>query len=124
MKELHRDELLARRLIAQGLAPSAARPSLASALDVAEHLLALQGQTYDAGITALALRAGCTDQEVLGEVADYRVVRCWPQRGTLHFMPAADVRWMSRLLYPRVTSSQKSRRPSLGLSEDMVAAAS
>lgn len=124
MKELHRDELLARRLIAQGLAPSAARPSLASALDVAEHLLALQGQTYDAGITALALRAGCTDQEVLGEVAHYRVVRCWPQRGTLHFMPAADVRWMSRLLYPRVASSQKSRRPSLGLSEDMVAAAS
>ena len=82
MKELHRDELLARRLIAQGLAPSAARPSLASALDVAEHLLALQGQIYDAGIAALALRAGCTDQEVLGEVADYRVVRCWPQRTT------------------------------------------
>lgn len=124
MKELNRDELLARRLIAQGLAPSAARSQLSSAQDVAEHLLALQGQTYDAGITALALRAGCTDQEVLGEVGHYRVVRCWPQRGTLHFMPAADVRWMSRLLYPRVASSQKSRRPSLGLSEDMVAAAS
>ncbi|HCT9179562.1 TPA: AlkZ family DNA glycosylase [Corynebacterium aurimucosum] len=124
MKELNRDELLARRLIAQGLAPSAARPSLASALDVAEHLLALQGQTYDAGIRALALRAGCDEQKVLEDIARFRVVRCWPQRGTLHFMPAADVRWMSRLLYPRVASSQKSRRPSLGLSENMVAAAS
>lgn len=124
MKELPRDELLARRLIAQGLAPSAARPPLASGLDVAEHLLALQGQTYDAGIRALALRAGCDEQKVLEDIARFRVVRCWPQRGTLHFMPAADVRWMSRLLYPRVASSQKSRRPSLGLSEDMVAAAS
>lgn len=124
MKEINRDELLARRLIAQGLAPSVARSQLASALDVAEHLLALQGQTYDAGITALALRAGCDEQKVLEDIARFRVVRCWPQRGTLHFMPAADVRWMSRLLYPRVASSQKSRRPSLGLSEDMVAAAS
>ncbi|OFP62893.1 hypothetical protein HMPREF2978_11770 [Corynebacterium sp. HMSC074C01] len=124
MKELNRDELLARRLIAQGLAPSAARPSLASALDVAEHLLALQGQTYDAGVRALSLRAGCDEDKVVEEIKRYRVVRCWPQRGTLHFMPAADVRWMSRLLYPRVASSQKSRRPSLGLSEDMVAAAS
>ncbi|MCZ9298420.1 MULTISPECIES: winged helix DNA-binding domain-containing protein [Corynebacterium] len=124
MKELHRDELLARRLIAQGLAPSAARPTLVSALDVAEHLLALQGQTYDAGIRALALRAGCDEQKVLEDIARFRVVRCWPQRGTLHFMPAADVHWMSRLLYPRVAPSQKSRRPSLGLSEDMVAAAS
>lgn len=124
MKELTRDDLLAHRLIAQGLAPSAARPTLASALDVAEHLLALQGQTYDAGIRSLALRAGCDEQKVLEDVARFRVVRCWPQRGTLHFMPAADVRWMSRLLYPRVASSQKSRRPSLGLSEDMVVAAS
>ena len=124
MYELSRDELLARRLIAQGLAPSAARPSLASALDVAEHLLALQGQTYDAGVRALSLRAGCDDDKVLKEIESYCVVRCWPQRGTLHFMPAADVRWMSRLLYPRIAASQKSRRPSLGLSEEMFEACS
>lgn len=124
MHELTRDELLARRLIAQGLAPSAARPSLTSALDVAKHLLALQGQTYDAGVRALSLRAGCNDNDVLGEIESYRVVRCWPQRGTLHFMPAADVRWMSRLLYPRIAASQKSRRPSLGLSEEMFKACS
>lgn len=65
MKELTRDELLARRLIAQGLAPSAVRPPLTSALDVAEHLLALQGQTYNAGVRALSLRAEC-DEYLLG----------------------------------------------------------
>ena len=124
MNELSREELLARRLIAQGLAPSEARPSMATAVDVAKQLLALQGQTYDAGVRALALRAGCTDDDVLHDIARYRVVRCWPQRGTLHFMPAADVRWMSRLLYPRVAASQKSRRPQLGLTEEMVAASS
>ena len=99
MYELTRDELLARRLIAQGLAPSAARPQAVSALDVAEQLLALQGQTYDAGVRALSLRAGCDDDKVLEEIKSYRVVRCWPQRGTLHFMPAADVRWMLSLIH-------------------------
>ena len=82
MNELSREELLARRLIAQGLAPSEARPSMATAVDVAKQLLALQGQTYDAGVRALALRAGCTDDDVLHDIARYRVVRCWPQRTT------------------------------------------
>lgn len=100
MTEISTRELLARRLIAQGLAGSAARPRCRSALGVARALLAVQGQTYPAGIRALALRSGRTDEEVLGEVAILRLVRSWPQRGTLHFLPAEDVRWLSRLLYP------------------------
>lgn len=121
--EISTRELLARRLIAQGLAGSAARPRYRGALGVARALLAVQGQTYPAEIRALALRSGRTDEEVLGEVAALGLVRSWPQRGTLHFLPAEDVRWLSRLLYPRVAGSQRGHRPRLGLSEADVEAA-
>ncbi|KQB83577.1 DNA glycosylase AlkZ-like family protein [Corynebacterium oculi] len=117
MEEIPRSELLARRLIAQGLAGSAARPGYANALDVARRVLALQGQTYQAGIRALALRSGLSDADVLDEVAALRVVRSWPQRGTLHFLAAEDARWLSRLLYPRVAGSQRGHRVRLGLSD-------
>ncbi len=116
-------ELRARRLIAQGLASSAARPELNRPTDVTRHLLALQGQTYPAGIRAIALRAGVDDGEVLAAVDKFEIVRAWPQRGTLHFMPPEDTRWMMRSLSPRVEKAAAGRRPGLGLSpEDVVTA--
>lgn len=108
-------ELRARRLIAQGLAPSAARPVLYSPGGVARHLLALQGQTYSAGIRALALRAGVAETAVLAAVDTREIIRTWPQRGTLHFMAAEDARWLMQLCHPRVAKAQAARRPSLGI---------
>lgn len=99
------DELRARRLIAQGLAPSAAAPTLDSAAAVTTHLLALQGQNYRAGIRAIALRSSLDDAAVLAAVDKHEVVRGWPQRGTLHFMPAEDVRWMMSLCGRRIERS-------------------
>lgn len=116
-------ELRARRLIAQGLARADARPGLAAPTDVTRHLLALQGQTYPAGIRAIALRAGVDDGEVLAAVDRYEIVRAWPQRGTLHFLPPEDARWMMRLLSPRVEKAAAGRRPALGLTPDDVATA-
>lgn len=111
-------ELRARRLIAQGLAS----PSR-SAVDAARWMLALQGQTYAAGIRALALRGPGDDAAVLAAVDAHEIVRAWPQRGTLHFLPAEDARWLMRLCNPRVARSQAQRRPRLGLTERHVAAA-
>ncbi|AGF73734.1 winged helix DNA-binding domain-containing protein [Corynebacterium halotolerans] len=116
-------ELRARRLIAQGLAPTAARDALTGPVDVARHLLALQGQTYPAGIRAIALRADVDDAEVLAAVDRYEIVRAWPQRGTLHFLPPEDARWMMRLLSPRVEKAAAGRRPALGLSPEDVGVA-
>lgn len=109
-------ELRARRLIAQGLAPTAARPALHSPGEVARHLLALQGQNYSAGIRAIALRAGVTEPEVLAAVAEREIIRTWPQRGTLHFMAAEDARWLMELCNPRVAKAQATRRSALGIS--------
>ncbi|RNE48091.1 winged helix DNA-binding domain-containing protein [Corynebacterium alimapuense] len=117
-------ELRARRMIAQGLAFSAAHPAgLSDPATVARHLLALQGQSYPGGIRAIGLRCGKSDEDVLQAVADYEIVRGWPQRGTLHFMPAEDVRWMMRLCFPRIERAQSRRWPLIGLTEDLVDAA-
>ncbi|MGD7002608.1 DNA glycosylase AlkZ-like family protein [Corynebacterium halotolerans] len=116
-------ELRARRLIAQGLAPTGARAQLRTPLDVARHLLALQGQNYQAGIAALAVRAGVDVAAVLAAVDTRELIRTWPQRGTLHFMAAEDARWMMRLCNPRVARAQEQRRPQLGIGPDAFAAA-
>src|SRR5262247_1090343 len=33
------------------------------------------------------------------------IIRTWPMRGTLHFVSAADIRWMLELLTPRVAAN-------------------
>ena len=111
-------ELRARRMIAQGLAGTSR-----SAGEVARWMLACQGQTYPAGIRALALRGPLDDAAVLAAVDGFEVVRAWPQRGTLHFLAAEDARWLMRLCNPRVARAQAARRPGLGLTEVHVAAA-
>lgn len=114
-------ELRARRLVAQGLhAPG--RPERTAA-EVARWMLGVQGQTYAAGIRALSLRGPRDDAAVLAAVDKHEVVRGWPMRGTLHFLPAEDVRWMMRLCGPRVARAQAQRRPGLGLTEPQVEAA-
>ncbi|MCS5480067.1 winged helix DNA-binding domain-containing protein [Corynebacterium sp. YIM 101645] len=111
-------ELRARRIIAQGLV-GASR----SAVEAARWMLALQGQTYPAGIRALALRGPGDDAAVLSAVNRFKVVRAWPQRGTLHFLAAEDARWLMRLCNPRVARAQAGRRPGLGLREEDVTVA-
>lgn len=113
-------EIRARRLIAQRLSPTDALEPLRTPLEAAKWMTATQGQTYRAGIRALALRCGCADEEVDGAVEKREIVRCWPQRGTLHFTAAVDARWLMRLGNPRVAAQAANRRPGLGLTPDNV----
>ncbi|MDO5669744.1 MAG: winged helix DNA-binding domain-containing protein [Corynebacterium sp.] len=108
-------ELRARRLIAQGL-HSPGR----SAADAARWMLGVQGQKYADGIRALSLRGPLDDAAVLADVDKHQIVRAWPMRGTLHFLPAEDARWMMRLCGPRVARAQMQRRPGLGITEAQV----
>lgn len=116
-----RKELQARRLIAQGLAASAARPELSSPHEVTQHLLALQGQTFKAGVRAIAVRVNNgqkpQDEGVLASIDAHDIVRCWPMRGTLHFVNGEDARWLMRLCSPRVESGASKRRPALGFAD-------
>ncbi|WP_237242981.1 DNA glycosylase AlkZ-like family protein [Rothia nasimurium] len=63
---MHPKHLLARRLIAQTLAPASARPTTPTTItDAAHYMIATQGQNYAGGLTALAIRAGHPEKPLI-----------------------------------------------------------
>ena len=56
-------------------------------------------------------------------VAERSLVRTWAMRGTLHLVPAADVRWLLDLLGPVFVAATRRRYHDLGLDEEACAAA-
>ena len=77
---------------------------------------AVQAQDYPGSLWAVGQRLrGATERTIEDAVADRAIVRTWPMRGTLHFVAAPDVRWMLRLLTPRVLAGLKWRNQQLEL---------
>jgi hypothetical protein len=86
--------------------------------EVVRWLGAVQAQDYLGALWAVGLRMrSATEASVEQALADRRIVRTWPARGTLHFVAAADVRWMLDLLAPRVIMRSAGRYRQLGLDE-------
>lgn len=76
----------------------------------------MQAQDYAGGQWAIGLRLpGSTVDDVHRAIAEHKVVRTWPLRGTLHFVAAEDVRWLMSLLAPRMISSSSARQAARGL---------
>jgi hypothetical protein len=99
------DRIPRLRLIAQGIA----RPTATSPASVVARLGAVQTQDYPGALWSIGLRTQrATRADVEQAVIDRAIVRTWPMRGTLHFVPAADAAWMLRLLAPRVLRSRAS----------------
>ncbi len=116
MRATDRRRLRRERLAAQGLHPvlgTAGSP--ATALSVVQRLGALQAQEYGSGAWSLGVRAGLTRAEVEQAVRDREIVRTWPMRGTIHWVPAADVRWMCRLLAAPRSTQLATRYAQLGI---------
>jgi hypothetical protein len=87
-----------------------ARASFRKPEDVVAWFGAVQAQDYLGSLWAIGLRMQRAT-EALVEAAETRraIVRTWPMRGTLHFVAAADARWMTQLLAPRVISRNSAR---------------
>src|SRR5678815_644401 len=99
-----------------------ARPVFDDPAAVVQWFGAVQAQDYFGGLWALGLRTrGATEASVERAIDDRRVVRTWPMRGTLHFVAAADVRWMLRLLAPRVARAASARWRQLELDNRVMA---
>jgi len=82
------------------------------------HLGAVQAQDYAGGKWAIGLRLpNASEADIEAAIAERVIVRTWPMRGTLHFVPAADVRWMLALMASRVVAGSAGRYRSLGLDE-------
>lgn len=106
----------------QPLPGASAGPARERILAVAEHLLALQGQDWNAVRWALGLRApGTTDADVVAAFDSGELVRSWPMRGTIHVLAAEDIGWMQEATNRRVLAGAAKRREFLGLDDESLA---
>ena len=84
--------------------------------EIVERLGAIQAQDYPGGLWGIGLRLGnATIADVETAVSNRKIIRTWPMRGTLHFVPAKDAKWMLELLTPRVIKKSSGRYKELGL---------
>lgn len=82
----------------------------AKPVDVVRWLGAVQAQDYLGALWAVGLRmSNATDADIEQALADRTIIRTWPMRGTLHFVAAADARWMLELLTPRIVAGNARR---------------
>jgi hypothetical protein len=98
--------LLQHRLQAQAIADA----RFASPEDVVRWQVAVQAQDYLGSLWAVGLRMReASEAAVEHAIAQRRIVRTWPMRGTLHLVAADDVRWMLELLATRVIAANAAR---------------
>jgi hypothetical protein len=112
-------EICAQRLRSQLLIASVAK----TPADVVARLGAVQAQDYPGALWSIGARlSGVIERDIEQAIADRAIVRTWTMRGTWHFVPAADVRWMLTHLTPRVISASVSReKRDFGLDEKVFA---
>jgi hypothetical protein len=95
-----------------------AQPEAVSPEAIVTHLGAVQAQDYYGALWSIGLRiAGATRLDVERSIAEGSIIRTWPMRGTLHFVPAVDARWMLELMTPRIMKGAAGRHRDLELDD-------
>lgn len=93
----------------------------APAEEIVGRLVAMQAQDHRGGLWSVGARSDhLTEADVERALAERRIVRTWPMRGTLHLVAAQDARWLPALLGPRASQAAAGRRRGLGLDDDAV----
>lgn len=99
---MNEQEITQQRLQNQHVAGNWLTP-FTTPYEVVRWLGAVQAQEYWGGLWAIGLRLpGTTEADIEQAVAEGSIVRTWPMRGTIHFVAPEDVRWMLKLLTPRI----------------------
>jgi hypothetical protein len=81
---------------------------------------AVQAQDYLGALWAIGLRMrDATEKTVEQALAERKLIRTWPMRGTLHFVAPADARWMLKLLTPRIIARCAGLHRQAGLDESV-----
>jgi len=107
-------EVVRRRLDAQRISST----TFTQPDEVVAWLGAVQAQDYLGALWAVGLRlVDARESDVERALTERKIVRTWPMRGTLHFVAAADARWMTELLAPRQAAAAASRLRSYGIDD-------
>jgi hypothetical protein len=86
------------------------RASFRAPEEVVSWFGAIQAQDYLGALWALGLRMrSANEASVESALARRQLIRCWPMRGTLHFVAADDARWITQLVAPRVIKRNAAR---------------
>jgi hypothetical protein len=97
------------------------RKRLTSVVEVARWFGAMQSQDLASGKWSFGVRLpDKTESDIDAAIERGEVLRTWPMRGTIHFVPAEDARWMLETTGARALSRSAARRANLGLKEATV----
>jgi hypothetical protein len=100
------------------------QPDFETPADVVRWFGAVQAQDLMASLYAIGLRMpAATEQVVERAIADRTIVRTWPMRGTIHFVPPEDASWMLKLLARRQNVKFAGMYRKVGLTDDIFARA-
>lgn len=89
--------------------------------EVVRWLGAVQAQDYMQALWAIGLRLrSATVANVEQAIARVRILRTWPMRGTIHFVPPEDARWMLKLCASRMLEKDDRRLEQLGLDREIM----
>ncbi|NYD77024.1 winged helix DNA-binding domain-containing protein [Arthrobacter cupressi] len=112
------------RLASQGLLGGP--PGESGAFDSVEacvrHMTAMQAQDLASALWAVGQRVpGSKASDVRAALDSGVVVRSWPFRGTLHLVPAKDLRWMLEITSARMVRTMAGRHRELSITAEDVA---
>jgi len=84
--------------------------------EVVRCLGAVQAQDFGQALWAIGLRTHhATAQAIEQAIADRAILRTWPMRGTIHFVPSDDAKWMVALSAARMVAKDGRRLQQLEL---------
>jgi hypothetical protein len=88
---------------------------------VVKQLGALQAQDYHQALWAVGVRMqSVTSADIEQSIADRKILLTWLLRGTIHFVPPEDARWMLKLLAPRLMARDERRLEQLELNQKII----
>lgn len=83
---------------------------------VVEWFGAMQAQDVSSGLWSLGARLPAhTRADILDQMESRAVLRTWPMRGTIHFIPSRDAHWMLELTARRSFQATETRWAAWGL---------
>lgn len=98
--------------------------TLTSPEEVVKWFGATQAQEYLFSLWALGLRVpGSTDEIIKEAIAQRKIIRTWPMRSTIHYVPAEDAAWMTDLMAKRMNQKFHKQLEKMGLPQASINAA-
>jgi hypothetical protein len=92
-----------------------------SAEEVVRWMGAMQAQDYGQALWAIASRMKHgTVADVERAIEDGKILRTWPMRGTIHFIPSEDADWMLQLTGMRILAADARRQHQLELTPEII----